>query len=152
MSCDDSRLIYKHWVCGFFIKPIIIIFISINIHRPYKCDPLGPYISLVNNFIDPITPYCSTLIYYLHQHIDLLIKDQLNLIDRLSCQPIECHATSYTLGDMKNIRTPLCGLTVDDLEYDQLSNPNQALKLVMMHVENRREILWYFYYLGQWFH
>ena len=24
---------------------------SINIHRPYVCDPLGSYIALVNNFI-----------------------------------------------------------------------------------------------------
>ena len=39
--------------------------ISTNIHKPYVCDPLGPYISLVNNSIDQITPYWSTLINYL---------------------------------------------------------------------------------------
>ena len=59
--------------------------ISTNIHRPYVCDPLGPYISLVNNSIDQITPYWVTLINYPHPLIDLLIKDWFNPIDRLSC-------------------------------------------------------------------
>ena len=44
--------------------------ISTNIHKPYVCDPLGPYISLVSNSIDQITPYWSTLNNYLHRHID----------------------------------------------------------------------------------
>ena len=44
--------------------------ISTNIHKPYVCDPLGPYISLVNNSIDQITPYWSTLINYPYPHID----------------------------------------------------------------------------------
>ena len=44
--------------------------ISTNIYKPYVCDPLGPYISLVNNYIDQVTPYWSTLINYLHPYID----------------------------------------------------------------------------------
>ena len=44
------------WYDVIFIKTLIIMFISTNIHRPYVCDPLGPYISLVNNTIDQITP------------------------------------------------------------------------------------------------
>ena len=44
--------------------------ISTNIRRPNVCDPLSPYILLVNNFIDQIILYCSTLINYPHQHID----------------------------------------------------------------------------------
>ena len=58
------------WYEVFFIKTLIIMSISTNIHRPYVCDPLGPYISLVNNSIDQITPYWSTLINYPHPHID----------------------------------------------------------------------------------
>ena len=65
-----SLPIYRHLVCRFFIKALIVMSISINIHRPYVCDPIGPYISLVTNPIDPITPYWLTLINYLHQHID----------------------------------------------------------------------------------
>ena len=45
------------WYEVFFIKTLIIMFISTNIYKPYVCDPLGPYISLVNNSIDQITPY-----------------------------------------------------------------------------------------------
>ena len=93
LSCGHSSLIYKHFICGFFIKTNIIMYISTKIHRPYVCDPLGLYISLVNNFIDQITPYWSILINYPHQHLDELIKDQFNPIDRLSCQPIGCQAT-----------------------------------------------------------
>ena len=70
LSCGRSRFIYRYLVSRFFIKTLIIKFISTNIHRPYVCDPLGPYISLVNNSIGPITPYWSTLINYPHQHID----------------------------------------------------------------------------------
>ena len=55
---------------GFFNKTLIIMSISTNIHRPYVCDPLGPYISLVNNSIDQITPYWLTLINYPHQYVD----------------------------------------------------------------------------------
>ena len=40
------------WYEVFFIKTLIIISISTNIHRPYVCDRLGLYISLVNNSID----------------------------------------------------------------------------------------------------
>ena len=58
------------WYEAFFIKTLIIMSISTNIHKPYVCDPLGPYISLVNNSIDQITPYWSTLINYPHPHID----------------------------------------------------------------------------------
>ena len=80
---------------------------SINIHRRCVCDPLGLYISLVNNFISPIT-----LINYLHQQIDSLIKDRFNPIDRLSCQPIGCQATPHTLEAMEYIRTPLWNLFI----------------------------------------
>ena len=44
--------------------------ISTNMYRPYVCDPLGLYISLVNNSIGVIILYWSTLINYPHQHID----------------------------------------------------------------------------------
>ena len=57
------------WNEIFFIKTLIIMSISTNIHKPYVCDPLGPYISLVNNCIGQITPYWSTLINYPHPHI-----------------------------------------------------------------------------------
>ena len=53
-----------------FHKTLIIMSISTNIHKPYVCDPLGPYISLVNNSIDQITHYWLTLINYPHPHID----------------------------------------------------------------------------------
>ena len=58
------------WYEVFFIKTLIIMSISTNIYKPYVCDPLGPYISLVNNSINQITSYWSTLINYLHLHID----------------------------------------------------------------------------------
>ena len=58
------------WYDVFFIKTLIIMSISTNIYKPYVCDPLGPYISLVNNSIDQITPYWPTLINYPHPHID----------------------------------------------------------------------------------
>ena len=60
LSCGRSPPIYRHVVCGFFIKTLIIMSISPNIHRPYVCDSLGPYISLVNNSIGLITHYWST--------------------------------------------------------------------------------------------
>ena len=58
------------WYEVFFIKTLIIMSLSTNIHRPYVCDPLGSYISLANNSIDQITPYWSTLINYPHPQID----------------------------------------------------------------------------------
>ena len=57
LSFGHSPHTYRYLVCKFFIKALIIKSISSDIHRPYACDPLGPYISLVNNSIDPITPY-----------------------------------------------------------------------------------------------
>ena len=53
---------------NFFIKTLKIMFIFTNIHRPYVCNPLGLYISLVNNSLDPIKLYLSMLISYSHQH------------------------------------------------------------------------------------
>ena len=58
------------WYVDFSLKILIIISIFTNIHRPYVCDPLVLYISLVNNSIDPITPYWSTLINFLRERID----------------------------------------------------------------------------------
>ena len=58
------------WYEVFYHKTLIIMSMSTNIYRPYVCDPLSPYISLVNNSIDQITPYCSTLINYPHPLID----------------------------------------------------------------------------------
>ena len=60
LSCGYFPLIYKH--ANFLQKNLIIIFISTNVYRPYVYDPLGLYISLVNNFITPITPYWSILV------------------------------------------------------------------------------------------
>ena len=57
LSCGHSPSIYRHLVCEFFIKTLIIMSISTNIHRLYVGDPLGSYISLVNNYIGPKTPY-----------------------------------------------------------------------------------------------
>ena len=96
------------WYMDFFItKMLIIMSLSTHIHTPYVCDPLGQYMSLVNNSIDQITLYWSILINYPHQNIDKLIKDQFNSIDRLSFQHIGCQATPRTLGNMEYVRTPL---------------------------------------------
>ena len=74
LSCGRSPLICRHLICRFFIKTLIIISISTNIYRPYVCDPLGLYISLVNNSIGPITPNWSTLIVYTHHiFIDFIL-------------------------------------------------------------------------------
>ena len=54
LRCNRSFLIYRDWVCEIFTKTRRITSLSINVYRPYVCDPLGLYISLVNNFIDPI--------------------------------------------------------------------------------------------------
>ena len=70
LSCVRSSLIFIHLVCDFFIKILIIMTVLADIHRPYVCDHLAPYISLVNNSIDPITPYWSTFIIYSHITID----------------------------------------------------------------------------------
>ena len=51
-SYGHSIPIYGYLVHRFFIKALIIMSISTNIHRPYVCDLLGPYISLVNNSIE----------------------------------------------------------------------------------------------------
>ena len=51
-SCGRSPHIYKRLVYRFFIKTLIIMSISMNIHKIYVCDPLGRYISQVNNSID----------------------------------------------------------------------------------------------------
>ena len=48
LSCGRSPPIYRHLVWGFFIKTLIIMYISTNIHKTYMSDPLGAYISLVN--------------------------------------------------------------------------------------------------------
>ena len=40
LSCGRSPPISRHLVCGFFIKCLIIMFISTNIYRPYVYDPL----------------------------------------------------------------------------------------------------------------
>ena len=66
LSCGRSPLINRHLVCEFFIKILIIIFIYINIYRPYVCDPLGSYISVVNNSIVSIIPYLLTFINYIY--------------------------------------------------------------------------------------
>ena len=57
LSFDRYPLISIHLVYKVFIKILIIISISVNIPRPYVCDPLGLYIFLVNNYIDSITLY-----------------------------------------------------------------------------------------------
>ena len=58
-------LIYRLWVCEFFTKTTRIISISTNIYQPYVCYPLGSYILLGNNSLDPITftnqPYKLTI-------------------------------------------------------------------------------------------
>ena len=126
-SCGRSPPIYRHLVWGFFIKTLIIMSISTNIHRLYVCDPLGPYISLVNNSIDQITPYWSTIINYPYPHIDLLIEDRFNLIDRLSCQPVRCQATPRTVGDIGYVRTHLWNLSVIDETFYAVVKTHKCL-------------------------
>ena len=129
LSCARSPPIYRHLVCRFFIKTFKIMSISTNIYRPYMCDPLNLYISLVNNSIDQITPYCSTLIYYPHPLIDLLINDQFNPINRLSCQPVVCQATPHIVGDMEYIITHLWNLSVIDYHVC-ISLVNKSISLI----------------------
>ena len=58
------------WFVNFCIKTLIIMSIFTNIHKPYVCDPIYPYISQVDNPIDPITSYCLTFMNYLYQYIN----------------------------------------------------------------------------------
>ena len=60
LRCGCSPIIYRHWVCELFIKNLKIISISTNICKLYVCVPLGPYILIVNNFIDPQLFICQT--------------------------------------------------------------------------------------------
>ena len=125
LGCGRFPPIYRYLVCGFFIRTFILMFIFTNIHRPYVYDHLGPYISLINTFIDQITPYWSTLINYPHQHIDYLINDRFNPIDMLSCQPVGCQGTPHTLGDMEYIRTPLWNLSFIDYNICIILHPHE---------------------------
>ena len=79
----------------FFTKTLIIISISTDIYWPYVCDPLGPYISLVNDSINPITltdlSYQLTISKY---------KQLAKQIDKLSRELGGCQATPSILGDM----------------------------------------------------
>ena len=68
LSCGHSPPIYRYLICEFFIKTLIIMYKSTRIRRPYACNALGLYISLVNNSKDQIASYWSTLINYLHQN------------------------------------------------------------------------------------
>ena len=54
LSFRRSPPIYRHLVGVFLEKNVIIMSISTNIYGPYVCDPVGPYFSLVNNYIDQI--------------------------------------------------------------------------------------------------
>ena len=73
------------------------MYIFTNIYIFYVYDILVLYILLINNFIDQIIFYWSTLINYLSKHIDLLIKHLFNLIDKLNCQLIGCRVISRAL-------------------------------------------------------
>ena len=66
LSCGHFLLIYRNLVYELFTMTLIIIYISTNIDRPYMCDHLGPYISLVYKSVDPMIPYWSIFINYLH--------------------------------------------------------------------------------------
>ena len=65
--CGHSPIIYRDLVNKIFIKTLIIMSITTNIHKPYVCDPLDLYIYLVNSSIEPMIPYWSILINYLYQ-------------------------------------------------------------------------------------
>ena len=56
LSFGNYSPIYRHLVCGFFIKALINISIFTNIHISDMCNLISPYISLVNNSIDQIIP------------------------------------------------------------------------------------------------
>ena len=49
-----SPPIYRCCEYIIFTKTFIIMSISIDIRWCYVCDPLGPYISLINNSTNPI--------------------------------------------------------------------------------------------------
>ena len=66
LSCGHSPPIYRHLVCYFYIKTLIIMFISTNIHTLYVRDHLGPYILPINNYVDLLKPYLSNVINYMH--------------------------------------------------------------------------------------
>ena len=74
--------------------------------------------------IDQITPYWLTLINYPHPHIDKLIKDRFNPIDRLSCQPVGCQATLRTLKDMEYVRTHWWNLPIIDYHICIVLHPH----------------------------
>ena len=69
MSIVVFSLFIDSWYVNFYKNLYNNIYIH-NIYRPYVCDPPGMYILLVNNSIDPITPYWSTFINYLDQYIE----------------------------------------------------------------------------------
>ena len=52
LSYSFSTLSYRHYMN--FLQNPPIIFISINVNKPYMCDPLGSYSWLVSNSIAPI--------------------------------------------------------------------------------------------------
>ena len=61
------------------------------------------------------------------------MKDQFNPIHRSSCQLIGCRATPCTLEDMESIRVLVWNLIImNDLGYDQMSNTNWSLKLILI--------------------
>ena len=80
---------------------------STNAQRPYVYEALGSYISVVNNSIHIITPYWSKFINYLHQKIDLLIKDEFYPINTSNCEPIGFQTILCTPWDKDYIRTLL---------------------------------------------
>ena len=57
-------------------------------------------------------------------------------------------ASSITMYAQSFIYTRL----MNDLGYDQFSNYNLSLKLVLIRAGNHRELLQYFNYFGQGFH
>ena len=70
---------YRHLVYEFLIKLCLHPWTSINL----MCATLGPYISLVSNYIHPITPYWSKFINYLHQHVPYIIYHEISYINTL---------------------------------------------------------------------
>ena len=51
LSCSHFPLFLDIRYVNFSKKILKIMSLSTNIHCDYMCDPLGPYISLVNNFL-----------------------------------------------------------------------------------------------------
>ena len=54
LCCDHFYPIYTHMIYEFFTKTLTIISISTTIRKLYVGDPLGSYILLINNSIDPM--------------------------------------------------------------------------------------------------